>query len=67
MQRTHQVRTPNRTTRWEGEDTAAQDEMLALPRWESFPLEQRQHLVCLMLHTARRQVATRPVPNHPSR
>jgi hypothetical protein len=32
--------------------------MLALPRWESFSLEHRQHLVCLILQTARRQVAT---------
>ena len=63
MQAEHQAQTHHRNTRREREG-AARSETLALPRWESFPLEQRQHLVCLILQTARRQVATH---HHPTR
>jgi hypothetical protein len=31
-----------------------------LPRWENFPAEDRQHLVRVMIQTARRQVQRRP-------
>jgi hypothetical protein len=38
-----------------------------LPKWESFPLEHRHHLVCMILQTARRQVAARPANDTPGR
>jgi hypothetical protein len=38
---------------------------LTLPRWESFPLEDRHRLVRTILQTARRHVETRPTSSHP--
>jgi hypothetical protein len=64
MQAEQQARPPNRNTRREVAGTAMSDEMLALPRWESFPRENRHHLVCMILQAARRQVAAN---NHPAR
>ena len=36
-----------------------------LPRWESFPLEDRRRLVRTILQAARRQVETRATSSHP--
>ena len=38
-----------------------------LPRWESFPLEDRQRLVRTVLQAARRQVEARPASSHPGK
>jgi hypothetical protein len=67
MQAEYQAGTHNRNARREVEGTLAKDQMLALPRWESFPLENRHHLVGMILQAARRQVVARPANNHPSR
>lgn len=63
MQAEHHVR----TIRQGVDDTTTRDEMPALPRWESFPQEDRLHLVSLILQTARRQIAARPAETIPSR
>jgi hypothetical protein len=67
MQAEHQARTHIRSTRRVVEGTAVRDEMLALPRWESFPLEDRHRVVRTILQAARRQVETPPPNTHPSR
>ena len=68
MQAEHQVRVHTRQTRQEVDRTATRDETLpALPRWESFPQEDRQHVVGVILQTARRQIAARPATTDPGR
>ena len=67
MEAEHQARTPKRTTRREVDGIAARDEMLALPRWESFPREDRQRLVYTILQAARRQVKTSPASSQARR
>ena len=65
MQAEHEMRTHRRKTRWEVEGIpAAPNEMLALPRWESFPLEDRHRLVRTILQAAHRQVEARPASSH---
>jgi hypothetical protein len=67
MQTEHQMRSQAGNTRREVEVLSARDEMQALPRWESFPLDNRHHLVGMILQTARRQVAARPANTPPTR
>jgi hypothetical protein len=67
MQAEHQTRTPTGPTRQTVAGTATRDEMLALPTWESFPQEDRHHVVSVLLQTARRQIAARPAGSTPSR
>jgi hypothetical protein len=68
MQGTHQARSPSRHPQQKGEGgPAARNEMLALPPWESFPLEDRHRLVRTILQAARRQVEARPTSSHPRR
>jgi predicted Fe-S protein YdhL (DUF1289 family) len=67
MQAEHQMRTRTGTTQQTVDGTATRDEMLALPRWESFPQEDRQHVISVILQTARRQRAARPAGTTPSR
>ena len=67
MQAEHQTRPQTKTTRQAVNGTAARDETLALPRWESFPAEDRHHVVSVILQTARRQIVARPSATTPSR
>jgi hypothetical protein len=68
MQAEHQVGSHSRTTRREvGGVPEAPNEMLALPRWESFPLEDRHRLVRTILQAARHQVEARQTSSHPRR
>jgi hypothetical protein len=68
MQGRQQARTHTRTGRREGEGVlAAPTETQMLPRWESFPLEDRHRLVRTILQAARRQVEAGPVSSHPRR
>ena len=61
MQGTHQTRMYGRIPRPEEKGSpAVQTQRRALPRWESFPLEDRHRLVRTILQTARRQVEIPP-------
>jgi hypothetical protein len=68
MQGIQQAKTHNRTGRREGEGgLVAPIETPTLPRWESFPLEDRHRLVRTILQAALRQVEAGPVSSHPRR
>lgn len=61
MQGTHQTRMHGRIPRPEEEGSpTVQTQRRALPRWENFPLEDRQRLVRTILQAARRQVEIPP-------
>lgn len=68
MEDVHQMRRHSRITPQEGEGVpAVPTEMRGLPRWESFPLEDRHQLVRTILQAARHQVKARPESGHPRR
>jgi hypothetical protein len=68
MQGTQQARMHSRTPRPEEDGSpAAQTQRRALPRWESFPLEDRHRLVRTILQAARRQVEIPPTSSQPRR
>jgi hypothetical protein len=57
MQGIQQARRRNRHPRPEEDGSpGAQTQPRTLPRWESFPLEDRHRLVCAILQAARHQV-----------
>jgi hypothetical protein len=61
MERTNPTSTHGRSTRREREGTPEPKAMVALPPWESFPLEDRHRLICTILQAARRQVEAHSV------
>jgi len=68
MQGAHQARRQSKNLRQNGESgPRTPGEMRALPRWESFPAEDRHRLVRTILQAARRQVETRPANCQPRR
>jgi hypothetical protein len=61
MQRAHQARRSSKNPRQNEESRSVMpDETHELPRWESFPLEDRRQLVRAILQAARRQVEAGP-------
>lgn len=67
MQSADQTRTHLRTRRQEENGIPEPTEVQELPRWESFPREDRQRLVCTILQAARRQVKTGPASSQARR
>jgi hypothetical protein len=67
MQSADQTRTHLRNMRQQGDGTPEPTEMQELPRWESFPREDRHRLVCTILQAARRQVKTSPASSQARR
>jgi len=68
MRGTQQASRHSKNPRQDGESSPLRPgETRALPRWESFPLEDRHRLVCTILQAARRQVEARPASNQARR
>jgi hypothetical protein len=68
MQGGHQARRQSKNLRQNGEsDLRTPGEMHALPKWESFPVEDRHRLVRTILQAARRQVEARPASSQSGR
>ena len=68
MRGTQQASRHSKNPRQDGESSPLRPgETRALPRWESFPLEDRHRLVCTILQAARRQVEVLPTRRHPRR
>jgi hypothetical protein len=64
----HQARRHSKNPRQNGESgPMIPGETRELPRWESFPAEDRHRLVHTLLQAARRQVETRPANGQPRR
>ncbi len=68
MQGAHQARRHRKSLRQNGESgLGTPGEMRVLPRWESFPVEDRYRLVRTILQAARRQVETTSASCQPRR
>ena len=64
----HQARRHSKNPRQQGESgPLIPGETRALPRWESFPAEDRHRLVRTILQAARRQMEARPASSQARR
>jgi len=68
MQDAQQVRMTSGTSDLTEDDRpVTRQETWPLPRWESFPVEDRHRLMATILQAARRQVEVLPTRRHPRR